>query len=392
MTDLGIHVNAKDLPYLDSLNDCVLVCQDGIRVNANTYALVTSSGVFHSMFDETNPEDPREFNVDVDSTTMQCIVDLTHGKRAPDWTTEQIVDTLRALDYLDCHVQYPELVSLLWDRVYASFHEIRAHARYLSSTRLRALIRRCVDLVSTYSEFRTLFDHLEMTPIVASTVLDLVADTYPPVNVVRDILSHVSKDHLFEVAMKMLTLPSIGITFHPDEFHIVLRMLFDAAPGDSHVAPLIKTCLDAFGSVNHPSVTSKIWGSFLTYRSNKVSYLLHFTRPWTSKASVRFHGCQFTTDQGPVSTMMDLESTIYLSKITYDDVDEVTIRVSTMRYRDDMVGVSGHVESIYDFSRLDESTIVLRTVDPLDYGKVSFSHRFDHPETLKFIRLDLTWT
>jgi hypothetical protein len=107
------------------------------------------------------------------------------------------------------------------------------------------------------------------------------------------------------------------------------------------------------------------------------------------KQTVRFHGCQFVIDVS--STSMDIEASIYMEKVTYDEIDSVCIRVSTIRHQRDMIGVIGPVSRTYDFDRHDDRAFTLRTVDPLNYGKIVFDQSFDDPETMKFIRFDVSW-
>ena len=151
---------------------------------------------------------------------------------------------------------------------------------------------------------------------------------------------------------------------------------------------LLKSCLDAFGSVNHPSNSSKIWGSLLSFNGPRASYFLNMMRPPTGKQTVRFHGCVFSIES---STSMDIDSTIYLEKLTFDDIDSVRIKISVLRHHPDMAGVIGPVDKIYDFERHDDRVFFLRTIDHLDGGKIQFRHQINDPETLKFIRFDISW-
>lgn len=398
MTEFGIHVHAfgdgEDIyEYDDQLNDCSIQTNDGVSVPANTYVMTTSSRVLQTCFKDTGE---REFIVDCDSETVQTLVNILHGKHVS-WTTEKARRVLACMDYLDCHAKYTDVVDILWDCITCVeqperiFETICAHAEFLAPTRLRSMIHVASAAAPLYSDFRVLFTSMTMTPELGRALMDTLLDIFPPLHVFRDIVMATVPEHRYDVAMAILTIPNIGIGFHPDEFHVALRIVYDmSTPHEYAVTLLLKSCLDAFGSVNHPSVSTKVWGSFLSYRGPRASYLLNFMRPPSGKHTVRFHGCQFVIDTS--GAHVDIESTIYMEKVTYDDIDTVCIRASTVRHQRDMTGVIGPVTKTYDFEKHDDRVFSLRTVDPLNWGKIAFDQRFDDPDTLKFIRFDVSWT
>jgi hypothetical protein len=395
MTEFGIHVHApvENLEYDDQLNDCNILSNDGTRIPANTYVMTTSSRVLQTCFKDTGD---REFYVDCDSETIRMLVNMLHGKHVS-WSTDTARRVLKCMDYLDCHMKYIDVVDILWDCITCSedprhiFTTICEHAEFLAPTRLRSMIHVATASSPLYSDFREIFKHMTITPDLGRALMDTLLDIFPPLHVFYDIVMATTEIHRYDVAMAILTIPNIGIGFHPDEFHVALRIVYDISTQNEYsVTLLLKSCLDAFGSVNHPSVSTKVWGSFLSYRGPRASYLLNFMRQPHGKHTVRFHGCQFVIDTS--ASHVDIEATIFMEKVTYDDIDTVCIRASTIRHQRDMTGVIGPVSKTYDFNRHDDRVFSLRTVDPLNWGKISFDQRFEDPETMKFIRFDVSWT
>jgi len=395
MTEYGIHVHDDiSFDYNEQLNDCRLITPDGSTIPANIYVMTTSCGVLHTCFKDTSD---RDFHIDADPDIVEILVNLLHGKRVKTWSLENAVATLELMDYLNCHASFVDVVDIVWDSIIQLdgpdeiFHALCTHAMYLAPTRLRAMVRVASTTMPKYSGFREIFKNMTMTPNLARALMDVLMETFSPLHVFYDIVASTDVDHQYDVAMSILTIPNIGIGFHPDEFHVALRSLYDISPVDEYsTSLLLKSCLDAFGSVNHPSVSSKVWGSFLSYRGPRASYLLNIMRQPCGKQTVRFHGCHFVLETS--STVMDIESTIYLEKLTYDDIDRVDVKIYVLRHQRDMMGVIGPVSKVYDFEHQDDRVFSLRTIDPLNWGKISFSHRINDPETVKFVRIDITWT
>ena len=393
MTEFGIHVHVPEkVEYDPKLDDCTIRAQDGTMIPANTYVLTTSSRVLYDCFKETGE---RVFYVEWDPESIEVLVNVLHGKPVT-WSVDTARRTLELMDYIDCHAKYSNVVDILWDCIMCTsdtehtFELLCTHAPFLAPTRLRSMVHVASAAAPLYSTFRKLLANMSMTPELGRAFMDTVLDIFPPLRVFRDIVFMTPETHQYDVAMAILTIPNIGIGFHPDEFHVALRIVYDISPNSEYSASLLlKSCLDAFGSVNHPSVSSKVWGSFLSYRGPHASYLLNCMRFPQGKQTVRFHGCQFVIDVS--STSMDIEASIYMEKVTYDEIDSVCIRVSTIRHQRDMIGVIGPVSRTYDFDRHDDRAFTLRTVDPLNYGKIVFDQSFDDPETMKFIRFDVSW-
>ena len=280
-------VERPDFVYDPRLDDCVLSCSDGVRVPANTYAMVTSCSVLAMFFDDMPPGE-RVFYVDVPSNRVRPFVDLVHNKRqvAEYAHVQDIADTLDLMDYLGCTAKWRKLVHKLWSLLRAESPEVTGpvlmeHAQYLLPEFGSGYLHKLRLVYPHWSDFSRVFDHLVITSRLAVVLVETLARFFP-IGVLVDAISRYAADtHRTEIVQHLLSIRRLGAMFHPDEFTWTVRRL--------PYMPILDCVRDAFSVVNRP-LGSKIRSSMLTYPTRNTCSFFFMLEDVTKRTTVSFSG------------------------------------------------------------------------------------------------------
>jgi len=389
------HENAPDYAQL---HDCTLVSKEGVGVKANTFVMVQACNLLSSFFEDMGDDaTDRVFHVpNVDYETLVLLVGLLHGTKHVKSmvSVDEIRRVLLAMDYLGCRTKFSKLVSRMWcllrllPNTGKTFDLLCENATLIMPEYSVCLLNKAKAIYPEWHRFEKIFDTLDMSPKLAVHCMNTLAVSFPPLLIVRGIINSSPPRHLHEILRSILTIPRIGLQFHPEEFMLLLKSSVESVH-DTHdpYTSLARACLDSYLGVNVPLCVSKVTGSFIFFQHKaRCSFLITLKRPLTKKARVQFqHGtATFDVDggQGSVHTSIQL----HRFHETAESVDEAYIRVVPMYARD--------LDSPdLDFDSMKDTWHVVSDIDHANRG--SITHRIDLPKAtfplLRHLRYDVFW-
>jgi len=255
--------------YDKRLDDCVLSCNDRVRIPANTFAMVTTCSVLAMFFDEMPDRGERTFYVDAPSALVQTLVDIIHAKRHVNELEDvtHIADLLHLMDYLGCTYKWRKIVQRLWavlrtQPLDAAGPVLMEHAQLLLPEFRSGYLHKLRLMYPHWSDFSKVFDHMVITGRLAVVLIETLTRFFPVCVLVDAIRQHAPESHRNDIVHVVLSIRRLGAMFHPDELAWTMRRL--------PCMPIVDCVRDAFTVVNRPC-GSKIPSSMLTYPTRNMA-------------------------------------------------------------------------------------------------------------------------
>ena len=385
--------------YHDKLHDCTLVSAQGTEVKASTFVMVQACSVLASMFEDMTEEDGRVFHLpNVDHDTLSLLVSILHNQKTVGSISDvtEIRRVLLAMDYLGCRPKFKKLVTRLWQllrllpNTMETFGLLCENATLVMPEFSIAFLNKAKIICPEWHRFRVLFDDMDMTPQLAVLCMNTLLSTFPALLIVFGIVSASPPNHVHQILATVLSMPRIGLQFHPEEFMEVLESCAETVPPLKRNDPytlLARACLDSYRGVNTPLCVSKISATFIFFQHKaKCSFLITLKKPITKKIKVQFqHGTATFDVDGEAGTVA---ANIQLHRFheNAESVDDAYVRTVPMYVRE----IGSHE---LDFEDMRDSWHTVENIDHANRG--TLSHTVELPRDtfplLKHLRYDVFW-
>jgi hypothetical protein len=360
--------------------------------------MVQACSLLSAMFEDMQEDESRVFHLpNVDHETLVLLVALLHNTRSVRSVTGvvEIRNVLLAMDYLGCRSKWSKLVARLWQLIRllpnteGTFHVMCENASLIMPEYSVPFLNKAKTIHPEWSRFREILGEMDMTPQLAVHCVTTLIAVFPPLLIARGIIESSPPTHLHQILAAVITMPRIGVHFHPEEWMLLLESCIDSAHTHAKSDPftaLARACVDSYKGVNVPLCVSKITGSFIFFQHKaRCSFLLTLKRPLAKKARVQFQNGTATFDiDGERGTV---HATLQLHRFhdNAESVDDAYIRLVPMYVAE----LGGHA---LDYDGMHDTW---HTVDIDHRTKGTISHCTELPLTtfplLKHLRFDVFW-
>jgi hypothetical protein len=345
--------------------------------------------MFEDMEDTPDGEMRRFSAPIVDRETMQTIVDLIQRKRNTHDLTDigEIRRVLLAMDYLGCTARWRKLVDRMWSLIRSSPSEVSKQHLFENASLIMpehptAFIYKVKLSCPGWHEFRQVFDHVVMTPAVATTLVVSLMTYFPMPLLVREILMNTPRPHIPKTWTSIFQIPRIGTYFHPDELLITFDMIARCAPSEIDTS-MVRAVLDSRTGVNYPIPKVRVRASLVTFvTKNLASFFVRIVHP------IR-RATQITFPQNTGSLTVDtngIEALFRMHRLgdTGSAAESAYIRLTTFP-----TGEGGDDEEV-DFDAVRDEWTVHRVIDHENDGELALSLGAD-VDRLRAARIDVYW-
>jgi len=353
---------------------------------------------FESKDESASPPSERIFHApSIDRKIVHLMISLL----TKEITTSDLVsidETLALLEayvYLDVSRHKSRILARLWQLVRES-----SCIETLRRTSSHLLVSHTIEFLSKtktvsnmeFAIFRRVFDGVDIDPSLARVVMAHCAEWFSPLEVLYDIVSHVSEDHKALVITECLSLYKIGQFFHPDEWFLATNMLLANSGGGgsrsnhhdtSRCVDIARNYIQSNSSYNPVTSLQNGHGSFISIMHTcHASFFL--TRTKQGQKKCRF---VFPHNTGMILVQSSsLEARFLLRKISGADVVyRVFMRMCYLPVSDHDTHEVQMDDATEEFCVFEEHEI-----DIDDHDAITFERRADLA-TVKHIRVDLWW-